>query len=434
MKRTMQSHYITPDQLAIGYYVHLDLGWMDHPFTFSNFMIKNEDQIAKIRALNLWQIRYDPMRSTVAPEFPKTVIADWSPKAEVIKATPSPVERSNRLKQLNDARINCEQEFAKNANATREALRILIHHPEHAKAITENLVNDMVNSIITESDVTLHTINSGSVGNSTHPLNVAVLALMLAKSTDMKEEESAMLGMAAIFHDIGKTDNQPLKSSVNLHCEAGYRIALRSGLTERVAKIILQHHEYSDGTGYPMHLVNNDIDELARILVIANYYDNLCNPSDQADAMTPYEALQHMYVYKSQKFDEKLLKRLVKLLGVYPAGSIIQLSNGTYGTVMTVNYDKPLLPSVMIYAPEVARETPVIIDLSEESNLTIQHCLNPKKLPPEVFNYLKPSKRICYYFLKNQGSEDTMHLSKNNDTIGEPQQDQVYQEKRIAKA
>jgi len=429
----MQSHYITPDQLRIGYYVHLDLGWMDHPFTFSNFMIKNEEQIAKIRALNLWQVRYDPMRSTVAPEFPKTVLADWSPKAEAQPTAPTPVERSNRLKQLNNARINCEQEFTKNANTAREALRILIHHPEHAKKIAENLVEDMVNSIITESDVTLHTLSSGTAGSSTHSLNVAVLALMLAKSIDTKEEESAMLGMAAIFHDIGKTDNQLSKSSVDLHCEAGYRIALRSGLTERVSKIILQHHEYSDGSGYPMHIVNDDIDALARILVIVNYYDNLCNPVNPANAMTPYEALQHMYVYQSQKFDTTLLKLLVKLLGVYPAGSTVQLSNGTYGTVMAVNYDKPLLPMVMIYAPEVARETPVIIDLSEEANLTIQHCLNPNKLPPEVFNYLKPSKRICYYFFKKEDDSETEQLIRNNRSANESQQDQVYGTKNTAK-
>ena len=64
---TDTSHYITPDQLRIGLYVHIDLGWMDHPFTFNNFKIKDEGQIAEIRKLGLKQVRYDPLRSDTEP-------------------------------------------------------------------------------------------------------------------------------------------------------------------------------------------------------------------------------------------------------------------------------------------------------------------------------------------------------------------------------
>ena len=62
-----QSHYIHPSQLCIGLYVHLDLGWMSHPFTFSNFKIKDKEQIRQIRELSLDQIRYDPSRSDYEP-------------------------------------------------------------------------------------------------------------------------------------------------------------------------------------------------------------------------------------------------------------------------------------------------------------------------------------------------------------------------------
>jgi putative nucleotidyltransferase with HDIG domain len=405
MKQATQSHYITPDDLSIGYYVHLDLGWMDHPFTFSHFLIKNEEQITKIRALNLWQIRYDPLRSTVVPaatkidDFPKTIQIDPAPRA----AKPSPTQKSDRLKQLNSLRLNCEKAFSKNANSAREAIRILIHHPEHAKKIAENLVDEMVNSIITESDVTLHAIRSeANTGHSNHSINVSVLALMLAKSLDVQKEEAATLGMASIFHDVGKAENHQNRSYVDLHCEAGERIARHSGLSERTANIIRQHHEYSDGSGYPMHMTNDQIDALARILILVNHYDNLCNPDHSSDGMTPYEALQHMYVYEAKKFDTVLLKRFIKLLGVYPMGSVVQLSSGAYGVVEAINPNKPLQPFVMIYSATVARETPIVIDLSEEITLTIKHCIHPNKLPQEVLNYLKPSKRVNYYILKNE--------------------------------
>lgn len=417
MKKSSKLQVIQPDELCVGIYVHLDLGWMDHPFTFSNFMIKNEDQIKKIRALKLAEIRYDPARSIAVPKFPKTILEAWAPKVKApAPAAVDPQLRSSRLNQLNKARLECEREFAHHVNSAREANRILVHHPEHAKKIADDLVQEMVGSIITESEVTLHAIASNSsMGNTSHTVSVSVLALMMAKALDMTEADASTLGLAAIFHDAGKAEIQQSRFGVDLHCEAGARITLRAGLSERISNIILQHHEFSDGSGFPMHITEDKIDELARVLIIVNHFDNLCNPSDATEAMTPYEALQHMYVYQAQKFDMTLLKRFIKMLGVYPSGSVVQLSNGSYGIVMTVNPDKPLQPVVMVYAPEVTRETPVVIDLREEATLSITHCINPKKLTQEALNYLQPGKRICYYFMKNDEPGNTPPAAKDSD-------------------
>src|SRR5450830_122949 len=421
MKSAAQTHYITPDDLRIGYYVQLDLAWMDHPFAFRNFLIKNDEQITKIRKLNLRQIRYDPSRSTVAPssnqaipheaEFPKTIQIHFTSK--ITSPTLSNIQQSNRLNQLNNIRLNCTKAFTKNATAAHEATCILIHHPKRAKEIATNLVDEMVNSIITESDVALHAIsnNANVNGNSNHAINVTVLALMLAKSLGISADDAAMLGIASIFHEIGKTNNLQNKSYLDLHCEAGAKIARNSGLPERVANIIFQHLEYSDGSGHPMHIFNDKIDALARILILVNYFDNLCNPENAEEAMTPYEALQYMYAYQASKFDTSLIKHLIKLIGVYPSGSVVQLSNNAYGIVMAVNADKPLQPLVMIYSPEVARATPVVINLSEDISLSIKRCLNPNKIPKDAFDYLKPSKRICYYFHKKEvANTDEMPL------------------------
>jgi len=420
-------HYLHPDDLRIGLYVHLDLGWMDHPFTFSNFKIKDEEQIRKIRALNLEKIRYDPMRSDIVPDFPKTIQTNWTPAAAPPQPATQPdlLQRSDRFKKLNEIIIESEQTFARNASTAREAVRNLIAHPEHSKKAAEVLVNEMVNSVITESDIVLHAIsgNNSSQVNFIHPINVSVLALMLAKSLDMKEEEAVMLGVASIFHDVGKEEALQNKSFVDLHCEIGARIALRAGMADRVSKIILQHHEYMDGSGFPLHLRDEKIDPLARILVLVNYYDNLCNPPNPAEAMTPYEALSQMYASQSQKFDSTLLKLLIKSLGVYPPGSIVQLTNDVYGIVLTVNPNKPLLPLVMIYVPEVARETPVVIDLGEEKNLTIRKCLRAAQLPQEVFDYLRPSKRVSYYFLRKEDALGPELDPESTDTSAETGQD-----------
>lgn len=409
----LQGHYITPDQLCIGLYVHLDLGWMQHPFAFSNFKIKDADQLRKIHALDLKQIRYDPERSDVEPRFSKTIPTVPAPGPEEPQA-PAPasapteslaakgsIDRVVRLKQLNRAILETEASFFKHGTTVREVVRNLSHQPEHSRKIAEGLINDWVNSVITESDVALHAICNSRSGHEgyVHPMNVTVLALMLAKSLDMKEEEASMVGMAAMFHDVGKEESLRNKSFMDMHCAIGASIAERAGLSERISRIILEHHECVDGSGFPMRLKEDRIDPLARLLALVNHYDNLCNPLNPADAMTPYEALSVMFATQQHKFDTTMLRAFVRALGVYPPGSVVQLSNDMYGSVVATNQTTPMLPLVMVHVPKVARETPVVINLSEEKRISIRKCMRPEHLPKPVFDYLKPRKCVSYYFL-----------------------------------
>lgn len=408
-----ESHYIHPDQLRIGLYIHLDLGWMDHPFTFSNFKIKDQKQIEKIRELQLGQVRYDPLRSDCEPLPPTPepeVKAIAEPAPPPPPSQPEPVKlklRSERLTQLRNVIEKCEKDFTSDAVTAREVIRHLAYKPKASRVEAEKLVYKLVNSAVTEKDVVLHAIGGshGKPDNYVHSLNVTVLALMMAKTLDMSDADARELGMAALFHDISKGEATHHQSYLNQHCEVGSRLALEAGLSSRIAKIILQHHENVDGSGYPHRLMHDQIDPLARLLSLINTYDNLCNPVNPAHAMTPYETLAHLYTTEFHKFDPTYLKLLIKSLGVYPPGSVVQLSNGAYGLVMTVNPVKPLLPYVMLYLPKVARETPVILDLSEQEGLSIAKCLRPSQLPKEVYDYLKPSSRVCYYFLNKHEAE-----------------------------
>jgi putative nucleotidyltransferase with HDIG domain len=412
-----QSHYIQPSQLCIGLYVHLDLGWMSHPFTFSNFKIKDKDQIQKIRELNLDKIRYDPSRSDyeplplrepapiVTPTPPEPVAAPSVKLPETVEQMPraprTPQQRSERLKQLNTVIRSCEKAYVLDAHMARDLVRNLSAQPNSARKAAESLVENLVSSAITESDIVLHAISGNNSGSDdyVHALNVTVLALMLAKSLDMTDVYARELGMAALFHDVSKSEMPRHKSFIDQHCENSARMVKDAGMPDGVVRIIMQHHEHVDGTGFPKHLVGAQIDPLAKVLAIVNAYDNLCNPFNPLTAMTPYEALAHMYATDHHKYDATILKLLIKMLGVYPPGSVVQLSNGSYGIVMTVNPQKPLLPLVRIHHPSVARETPVVIDLSEENGLSIKRCLRPSQLPKDVFEYLRPCKHVSYYFM-----------------------------------
>jgi putative nucleotidyltransferase with HDIG domain len=416
-----QLNTIDVSQLKIGLYVHLDLGWMDHPFTLSNFKLKDEEQISKIKKIGLTKLRYDPKRSDCSPlpisdEAPITA-KDSEVKAEVItsavndKKTKAGNPKVERLAQLHQAIDEHEKKFVIASDITRQVTNNILTEPKKSIEQANLLVNGMVDTALMEGDVAIHALNGNRSSDQDyqHSLNVAVISLIMAKSIEMSKEDVRLLGIAAIFHDIGKAEitksilikkdflTKTEHAHYEQHCEIGARMAQEVGLPVRVGKIILQHHENADGSGYPNHLKGDETDQLARLVAIANGYDNLCNPNNPSLGRTPYEALAHMYANQRSKFDESLLKHLIKSLGIYPPGSIVQLSTGIYGIVISSNPNKPLRPYVMIHDPLTGRQNPRILDLREEPNINIISSVRASQLPPDVLSYLNPRNKISYF-------------------------------------
>ena len=411
--------YVTAEQLRVGLYIHLDLHWTDHPFTFSSFKIKNQDQIGTIRRLGLRRIRYEPARSDgkpLPPAPPAAAPAEAPPapppppprEAEAVKEKR---ERIEQLARIRDEIREVEKKFQHASDTVKGVLRDATNEPAASRRQAEELVHQMVESIISRGSVLMHAINA-TVGEETyvHSLNVAVLSLMLAKTLGGGVEETRLLGMCAVFHDIGKADiasqilnkTEPLTRSeqaqIEKHCALGAEIAKRLGLSIRATEIILQHHEYVDGSGYPRGLTGEKLSPLSMIVAIVNTYDNLCNPPNVADALTPHEALSHIFAVKRSKFQEVPLKAFIRCLGVYPPGSIVRLSNEMFGLVISINSAKPLKPNVLVFDPDIPRDESVIIDMEKESDLNISRSLRPGQLPREVYQYLSPRKRVTYYF------------------------------------
>ena len=162
-----------------------------------------------------------------------------------------------------------------------------------------------------------------------------------------------------------------------------------------------------DGSGYPRKLKGDAINILARIVAISNYYDELCNPHNILDALTPHEALATMFAKLRTKFDAKLLQVFVRCLGVYPPGTVVQLSNGSIGMVVTINTAKPMKPMVMVYDAAIPKEEAILVDLEGESDVNISKAIRPAQLPREIYNYLSPRKQISYYFDASAPNKET---------------------------
>ena len=163
-----------------------------------------------------------------------------------------------------------------------------------------------------------------------------------------------------------------------------------------------------DGSGYPRKLQGEAINVLARIVAIANHYDEMCNPLNIVNALTPHEALSTMFAKQRAKFDPKLLQVFVRCLGVYPPGTIVQLSNGMIGMVATINTAKPMKPMVVVYDAEIPKDDAILVDMEVEADVNIAKAIRPAQLPKEIYNYLSPRKRVSYYFDAGTPNKDGM--------------------------
>ncbi|MBN9698271.1 MAG: DUF3391 domain-containing protein [Zoogloea sp.] len=412
-----QDFVVTPDQLCIGVFVHIDLPWFSHPFSFNSFKIRNAEQLATLRKLGVKHFRYDPDRSDVQPAGLATapkVEAPAPPPVEPVDdgALAAKRERIARLAQRKRKVVEVEKALVKAAGVMRNINKNLFARPKECMEEVSELVTQMVVAFLDQPEVALHVIGEHSGGEETyyHGLNCSILSMMLAKELGFSRAHCQLLGVGALLHDIGLSDipdrvarprhelTAPERHLRELHCEYGVRTGKQIGLPEPVLRIIAQHHELADGSGFPNRLKGDQIDPLARIVSLVNYYDNLCNPADQAKAMTPHEALSLMFAQRRAKFDPKALQIMIRCLGVYPPGTVVKLSNDAIALVASVNPVKPLRPWVTVYDPGVPKDEAIMLDLEEEPDINITKALRPIQLPPEVYDYLSPRKRVTYYF------------------------------------
>ena len=412
---------IAVQDLCVGMYVHLDLGWMRHPFPLSSFRIVTQEQIDTIRKLGLSSLRWVPEKSELAGQgagaeagngLPRTGPADETPTV----TGPTPAEREAALRRAalrrqREAATLCERQYLEAGQALRGSHLRALTDPVQAREDAEALTRALVDKMLTrgETCVRLLTTCAGDRA-STHALNVTVISLLMARRLEVNEDQLVELGVGALMHDIGKLEMAERLRHVDEHMTAselaayqehvahGLAVGQRMGLGADALAVIAQHHEAADGSGFPARLGGDRINQAARIVAIVNRYDNLCNPVVLARAITPHEALSLLFAQQRSRFDATVLNAFIRMMGVYPAGSVVQLTDDRFALVMAVNSMRPLKPRVLVHDPAVPRDEALLLDLETVPELGIRRSLNAAKLPRPALDYLAPRPRVNYFF------------------------------------
>ncbi|MEF2230397.1 MAG: HD-GYP domain-containing protein [Pseudodesulfovibrio sp.] len=411
---------ISVDQLRPGVFIRLERSnWFDHPFLFNSFKIRDEEQIDLIRKLGIKEVVCIPERCDVLPSKP----------AEKRTARPAPAEdalsrqaidhlwevkkeRSRRLREKKERIARCEERF----NACIQAFNVILGSLAGGNVRTVGeavaFVDTLSGYFVDDRESTLHLMNVVDRAETaySHPMNVAVLSMMVGREAGLSPGDMTALGLGALFHDIGKAGlpkkllrkrgelTRPERELIDQHPGQGAALlAAVDTFPEAAVRVVAQHHERMDGSGAPEGLKGGAIDPLARIVAIADTYDNHTNHPDPAQSLTPYLALSYMFGQQKHLFDVELLALFIRCLGVYPPGTVVELSNGAVGMVMSVNPRNQLNPSVVLYDENVPRKEALIVDLAEEDDLRVEKSIRLVHLAPEVLAYLSPRTRITYF-------------------------------------
>jgi len=404
-------------KLTPGIYVELPLNWSQHPFFFSRFKIKNWAEVRQIQALGLDRVPFVPAKSDVKATDPGEA------KGSYAKTTPSDTEdfdlwqqKQHSIEQADQFRRD-RKKIAQRYHETKKRISNLMSDltmaPANAVRDSESLIEDLTAQFTKESNMLINLVNMSpaSYNSSNHALNVTVLALLLGHSMGLTKEELNILGMGTLLHDIGKValPARIAKNAKNMtkaeqdlfstHVGQGIKLVHRiDDIRPEVMEIIGHHHSFLDGTGFPQQVSPEKISQLARIVTIANLYDNYCNPSDPANAVTPKDAMAHIYAQAGEQLDEKLVQTFIRTFGVYPPGTVVLLTDNSVGLVVVVSPKTLLTPRVVLYNPDIPADKAMVIDLAEHPNLQIVKALRPTDYPPRVYNYLGIQEQVGYYF------------------------------------
>jgi len=404
---------IHANALRIGMFVHLNVGWMSHPFPLSSFKLTSADQIETIRGLGLSRLTWSPERSDLeepAPQ-PAATAADTAAPQEAPKPLDARALAKLALSAQMELSQRCERQFTEACRDLRRTNDKVLTDPAQANAEAQLLARALLDKMLVEGEPCLRVLGEmASDRHAAHALNVTVISLMLARQLSVPATVLMELGVGALMHDVGKI---ALPDRVRLaredfnageaalyrdHVAQGLILGRRMGLSADVQLVIAQHHELADGSGFPSALMLPRMSLPARIVALVNRYDNLCNAASPAQSITPHEALSRLFAQCRTKFDETLLSGFIKMMGIYPPGSVVQLNDDRYAMVMTVNAAHPLKPRVLVYDANVPLADALHLDLEHAPMLGIRRSLKPVQLPTRAAEYLKPRQRVSYFF------------------------------------
>ncbi|MBW3531956.1 MULTISPECIES: HD-GYP domain-containing protein [Shewanella] len=282
----------------------------------------------------------------------------------------------------------------------KDLIRKVLSETFEGKAIEvapfEALADTMIESVMLDADALkcMSALRSKDAYLLEHSVNVAFLLVTFGKYLKLDRVMLREMAVGGILHDIGKikVDNKVLHKPGKLTPEEFEHMKLHqvyaleimnetNGLSQISKDICLMHHEKLDGRGYPRGLKGDEIPRHGRMSCIVDIFDALTATRCYKEAMSPAAAFKILLSLTPFHLDQELVYEFIRCIGVYPVGSLVELSDGRVGIVWASKDRDALHPIVKcFYSLKVKRYTDVaMVDLLK-SELYIERGVSPSTL------------------------------------------------------
>ncbi len=351
---------INVEDLKVGMYVSkLDKPWLESNFVFQGFELKNQTDINAVC------------------EQCKFVFIDVNKqkKSQLLESKDTPYSKGWLDTRTPPDKLSSFEQEIEHAGAvyqeTSNLVRSFMQEVRLGKTINVEIakkaVAECVDSILHAPDALLWMtqLKSRDLYTSQHSMNVCILAIALGRQINLPVQELNNVGLCGMMHDMGKMRvpleilNKPGKLEpdelkiMQSHAELGWKLLLSStGMYGGAIDVAHSHHERLDGTGYPRKLTAEQISPYTRIVAIVDMYDAITSDRIYQNGKTHLDAINIMTKMCGTHLDSGLTYKFIECLGIYPPGSLVEMSNGEIAIIVEANQKKKLKPKIILLLDE----------------------------------------------------------------------------------
>jgi HD-GYP domain-containing protein (c-di-GMP phosphodiesterase class II) len=319
--------------------------------------------------------------TNLASELAQRTLTDYSISTEL----------SSELRVGTLAYFSIQQEFTRISKAIKSGSPLQIER-------IDPLLKALVDSIIRNpaAGVWLARLKSKSSYAHRHCISCAILCAVMGRQLGFDTESMHRLSLAGLLMDSGKLllADSLLRKTQSLspaeqqetqrHTELGLEAVASADLPEEVLQVIRYHHERFDGSGYPDGLSGTQIPLFARIAAIVDCYDAMTSPRYYATPIVHSEAIMKLAGWRKTLFQKELVDTFIQAIGLYPPGSLVELTSGEVAVVSDFRVGmgrKPELTVILDANKNRLTRKKALKLTGKEGNIDIA-----KNLPPDAYN------------------------------------------------
>jgi HD-GYP domain-containing protein (c-di-GMP phosphodiesterase class II) len=389
----LQTTKVESSELEIGMYVSaLDRPWLGTPFLIQGFVIESREDIDRLQKYCSY-VYIDKVRSYRSMSRLTLHATPPAARKPAEERPRIPIERIFAGRKLKPyAEETPWQEEHERAEVALDSLVVdivdVFGHVSDGGAIDvvriKGAVSPIVESMSRNPDACmwLTRLKQHDTYSYQHALSASIWAVALGRQLGLGRLDLRSLAVGGLLMDVGKLRVNPelLKTDRALseqeeaelrgHVESGVALLSEKGmLNQDVLDIVAHHHERYDGSGYPRGLKGDAIPPVARIAAIVDAYDALTSLRSYSPPVSPSEAIRIIYNARDQEFQAELVEAFIQAVGIYPAGTLVELSNDEVAVVVAESRTRRMLPRVLVLldADKKPLPEPRILDLLAES-------------------------------------------------------------------